>query len=149
MRQALSILLVICAFVFMGCKGKKAARTGPPKTDVEFARDVFQLMAQGDPAAGDLIDFDHLSVAGIDVGTQYRTLTTDGARENFRSAFIRGYANSFKSYGGSADVLANWREQSKDATKTVVIADGPNKRSLLITVTRIDGQQYVSALEPG
>lgn len=149
MRQALSILLVICAFCFVGCKSKKAARTGPPKTDVEFARDVFQRMAQGDTTVGELIDFEHLSVAGIDVGGQYRNLSSDTSREAFRSSFIKGYANSFKSSGGNGDVLTNWREQSKDAGKTVVAGDGPNKRSILITVTRVDGEQYVSALDLG
>jgi hypothetical protein len=149
MRLALSVLLVICAFCFVGCKGKKAVRTGPPKTDVEFARDVFQRMSQGDISAGDLIDFDHLSLAGIDVSGQYRQLTTDSSRENFRSSFIKGYSKSFQSSGGNSDALTNWREQSKNAGKTVVVADSPNKRMILITVTRVDGQQYVSAIDLG
>jgi hypothetical protein len=149
MRHALSVLLVICAFCFVGCKGKKPVRTGPPKTDVEFARDVFQRMSQGDISAGELIDFDHLSIAGIDISGQYRNLTTDSSRENFRSSFIKGYSNSFKSSGGNIDALTNWREQSKDAGKTVVAADSPKKKMILITVTRIDGEQYVSAIDLG
>ena len=146
MRHALSVLLVICAFCFVGCKGKKPVRTGPPKTDVEFARDVFQRMSQGDISAGELIDFDHLSIAGIDISGQYRNLTTDSSRENFRSSFIKGYSNSFKSSGGNIDALTNWREQSKDAGQTIVAADAPNGNTILITVSHADGQQKVSVL---
>ncbi len=132
----------------MGCKGgQKPARTGPAKSDVDFARDVFKMMADGDLAAADMIDWEHLNVAGMDAGASYRALSGDAGRENFRKSFINGYSTSFKSSGGNADAVTNWREQSKEGDKTIVAATGPNPGTLLITVTHTDGLQYVSALE--
>jgi hypothetical protein len=133
-----------------GCKGgssKKPVRTGPVKSDVDFAREVFNLMAEGNIAAAEMIDWEHLNVAGMDAGATYRVLGSDAAKENFRKSFINGYSTSFKSSGGNVDAVKSWREQSKDSSKTIVAANGPNAGTLLITITYIDGQQYVSALE--
>jgi hypothetical protein len=134
--------------LFVNCKAsKKPARTGPPKSDVDFARDVFNLMAEGDIAAAEMIDWEHLNVAAMDAGATYRSLSSEAAKENFRKSFLKGYSTSFKSSGGKVDAVTNWREESKDADKTIVAASGPNKGTLLITVTHTDGQPYVSALE--
>lgn len=150
MRRSISIFVIIfcCAFAFVNCKSnKKPARTGPVRSDVDFAREVFKLMAEGDIAAAEMIDWEQLNVAGVDAGATYRVLGSDAAKENFRKSFLKGYSTSFKNSGGNADNVTNWREQSKDASKTIVAASGPNEGMLLITVTHTDGQQYVSALE--
>lgn len=148
MKQLTLMLIVICGFMLVGCKlNKKSARTGPPKSDVDFAKEAFRLMAEGDAAASDVIDWEHLSVAGVDAGATYRAMSNETARENFRQSFLRSYSSSFKASGGSVDAATNWREESKDSSKTVVIADGTNGKKLLITVVRADGEQKVSAID--
>jgi hypothetical protein len=145
-RQSIWILIFIGAFLFVGCKGKQSVRTGPPKSDVDFAKEAFKLLADGDLAAAEMLDWEHLNVAGMDAGASYRGLTSEAGREGFHKSFITSYSTSFKSSGGKADLLTNWREQSKDAGQTVVAADAPNKNTILITVSHADGQQKVSAL---
>lgn len=134
----------------MGCKGKQqsqnARSSGPPKPDVDFAKEAFKLLAEGDVAAADMIDWENLNVAGMDAGASYRPLASDTAREGFRNSFIKGYSNSFKASGGSADTLTKWRELSKDSSGTVVAADAPNGNSILITVSHKDNLQKVSVL---
>jgi hypothetical protein len=68
-------------------------------------------------------------------------------RSRFRKGFINGYSSSFKKSGGSVVSLSNWREQSRDSSQTVVAADGPGGKLLLMTVTHIDGQQKVSTFD--
>jgi hypothetical protein len=143
------ILIFICAFLVIGCKGKQSgARTnsGPPKSDVDFAKDTFKLLADGDLAAAEMIDWEHLNVAGMDAGASYRALSNEAGRKGFHESFIRSYSSSFKSSGGNAGALSKWREQSKDASQTVVAADAPNGNSILITVSHPEGQQKVSVL---
>lgn len=149
MKQSILILtILICGLLLVGCKGSKSsARTGPPKSDVDFAKEVFRLLADGDQSVADLIDWDNLSVAGIDAGGNYKSMTTEASKETFRNSFIKGYSTSFKNSGGNPNVLKNWREQSKDGSKTIVAADGPNGKTLLLTVVHTNGQQYVSTLD--
>ena len=146
MRQSIWILIFICGFLFVGCKAKQTKRTGPPKTDVDFAKEAFKLLSDGDMAAADMVDWENLNVAGMNAGASYKPLSSESAREGFRKSFIEGYSRSFKSSGGNADVLGNWREQSKNGSQTVVAADAPNGNSILITVSHPDGEQKVSAL---
>ncbi len=148
-RQSIWLLSLICVFLFAGCKDKQPGQSkqaGPPKADVDFAKEAFKLLVDGNVAAADMIDWEHLNMAGIDAGANYRAMTTDASREGFRNSFIRSYSESFKTSGASADVLSNWREQSRDSSNTVVAADAPNGNSLLITVSHADGQQKISVL---
>lgn len=148
MKQLTLMLIVICGFMLVGCKlNKKSPRTGPQKSDVDFAKEAFRLMAEGDAAAADVIDWEHLSVAGVDAGTTYRAMSNETSRENFRQSFLRSYSSSFKASGGSVDAAINWREESKDSAKTVVLADGTSGKKLLITVVHVDGDQKVSAID--
>jgi hypothetical protein len=148
-KQSILIFILFGGLMLTGCKAfsKKTTQSGAQKTDPEFAKEVFNLLAQGDNAAADMIDWEHLSMTGIDAGALYRVIKDESARENFRKSFIDGYSNSFKKTGGSPAVLTNWREQSKDGTNTMVAADGPNGKVLMMTVAHIDGQQKVSSLD--
>ena len=150
MRKSILILLCVCGLLFTGCKGTKpSTRTagGPPVSDVDFAKQTLQLLIDGSDDAADMIDWENFKTMGLDVGEQYKKADSDSARDNFRKSFIKGFSNSFKSSGGNASMVTNWREQSKEASTTVVAADGPNRKSLLLTVTHPDGQQKVSALD--
>jgi len=150
MRKSILILICICGLLFTGCKGTKqstGAAGEPPKSDVDFAKQAFQLLANGSDDAADMIDWENFKTMGLDVGEQYKKVDSDSSRDNFRKSFIRGFSNSFKSSGGSVSTATNWREQSKDGSTTVVALDAPNGKTLLITVTHPDGQQKVSALD--
>jgi hypothetical protein len=141
---------MLCGLLFSGCKSssKQIARTGPPKNDVEFTREVFQLLAEGDEAAAEMLDWEHLTLNGVlDAGAAYRQINDDAGRDRFRKAFIKGYADSFKNSGGKVENVSNWREQSRDSSNTVVVADGASGKLLLMTVTHIDGQQKVSTFD--
>ncbi len=121
--------------------------TGPPLNDIEYAKKVFQLLGDGDESVKSMIDWEHLKMMGVDVGALYTNTRGDAARDIETSSFIRGYSNSFKKSGGSVANLTNWREQSRDATNTVVAADSQRGQLVLITITHINGQQKVSTLE--
>jgi hypothetical protein len=142
---------MLCGLLFSGCKSssKHVARAGgPPKNDVEFAKEVFQLLAEGDEAVEEMLDWEHMKVNGIlDVGAGYRNITEEDERDSFRKAFIKGYANNFNKSGGRVENLSNWREQSRDSSNTVVAAEGMNRKLVLFTVTHINGQQKVSTFE--
>ncbi len=121
--------------------------TGPPLNDIEYAKKVFQLLGDGDESVKAMIDWEHLKMMGVDVGAMYRNTSGDAAREIETSSFIRGYSSSFKKSGGSVANLTNWREQSRDATNTVVATNTPAGQLVLITVTHSNGQQKVSTIE--
>lgn len=149
MRKSALMLIFICGFLFVGCKGsvKQQRPAGPPKSDVDFARDGVQMMIDGKPDVADMIDWENLQIFGGDVGTQYRAMSSDSARASFRTSFLRGYADSFKSSNANNLVMKNWREQSKNDLSTVVAGDAPNGRTLLITVTHTNGQQNISSIQ--
>jgi hypothetical protein len=150
MRKSALLLIIISALLFAGCKAprQRAPRPdGPPKSDVDFAREVFQRMGDGDLDVAQLLDWENLTMAGVDVGAQYRNVSGDSGREIFQDSFLKGYSKSFKSAGGNTSALNNWREQSKDSTNTVVAGDLPNGQTLLITVTHTNGLQYVSSVQ--
>ncbi|HUQ32950.1 MAG TPA: hypothetical protein VM095_12595 [Pyrinomonadaceae bacterium] len=152
MKGSTVILIGLCGLLLTACSQsgspKKTVRTGPPVNDVEFAREVFELLQDGDMAAEDLLDWEHLNMVGVaDVGPMYSKISGEDSRARFRKGFINGYSSSFKKSGGSIVSLSNWREQSRDATNTQVAADGPGGKLLLLTVTHIEGQQKISTFE--
>jgi hypothetical protein len=151
-KQSAFIFITLCGLLIgVGCKNEKRAsapRTGPAKNDVEFAREVFQLMQEGDMTVEDMLDWEHLNMIGVaDVGPMYRQMDGEEMRARFRKGFINGYSSSFKKSSGRTVSLSNWREQSRTPTDTQVAADGPGGKLLLMTVTHIDGQQKISTFD--
>ena len=152
MRKSFLMLIVIySALLFTGCNKPTAtphARpAGPPKSDIDFARQVFQMMADGDINVTDMLDWENLKIAGMDIGAQYKNVSSDSTRETFQESFLRGYSKSFQSSGGNVSAMTNWREQSKDASGTVVASNLPNGQTILFTVTSKNGLQYVSTID--
>jgi hypothetical protein len=149
-QKSLLISIALCGLLLGGCSkpAQQSVRSGAPKNDIEFAKEAFGLLVEGDQAVAGLIDWEHLKMLGIDVGSMYRGLPDKtGERDRFTTGFINGFSSSFKKSGGKMENTFNWREQSRDSSGTIVAADGPGGKVLLITVARIDGQQKVSTLE--
>ena len=149
MKKSILVLIVLCGLLLSGCsKGsKQMTYTGPQLNDIDYAKKVFELLGDGDESVKSMIDWENLKMMGIDVGAMYRSTSGEDARDKNLSDFIRGYSTSFKRSGGNIANLANWREQSKDATNTVVAADTQAGQHVFITVTHINNQQKVSTLE--
>jgi hypothetical protein len=148
-KKSIPVLIVLCGLLLSGCakSSQPAVYTGPPLNDVEFAKKVFEFLADGDETVKGMLDWEHLKMLGIDVGALYTKTSGDAARDKETSDFIRSYSNSFKQRGGSVGNFSNWREQSRDATNTVVVADVPTGQHISMTVTHINGQQKVSTME--
>ncbi|HEX8889001.1 MAG TPA: hypothetical protein VF779_07480 [Pyrinomonadaceae bacterium] len=151
MRKSVLMLIVLCGgLLFLSCKQTAtphARPAGPPKSDVDFAKQVFQMMADGDINVVDMLDWESLKIAGMDIGAQYKNVSSDSTRETFQESFLRGYSKSFQSSGGNVSAMTNWREQSKDPSGTVVASNLPNGQTILFTVTNKNGLQYVSTID--
>jgi hypothetical protein len=99
-KQSTLIVIVLCGLLLGGCaksSSKQVVRTGPPKNDIEFAKETFQLLEEGDEAAAEMLDWEHLKLAGMaDVGAMYQKIEGEEARARFRKGFLNGYSNAFK-----------------------------------------------------
>ena len=115
--------------------------------DLRFAKTAFQSLAGGYSSAEKAIDWDTFKSMGNNVFEDYTALPNDLEKESFRKTFIMAFSSSFQSSGGSPDTLKNWRILNKDSSSTVVAADVPNNRTILITVIHRDGKQKISGLE--
>ena len=116
-------------------------------SDLWFAETAFHLLAGGDSSAEQVIDWETFKSMGENIFKDYTALTNDMEKEGFRKSFIMSFSSSFHSSGGSVDNLKNWRILEEDSTRTLVAADIPNNRSILITVINRDGEQKISSLE--
>ena len=159
-RAALPALLLAVCLQAAACGGRKAGEgtaAGPTPaattvpgvpalSDVEFARDVFRRMAEGDPAVEPMLDWETLRMPGGDVASEYNEIADEENRAEFRREFLKGFATSFKASGGSAESATNWREESKGQGGTQVATDSPTGNTLVFTVVRKDGRQKISEL---
>ena len=157
LRATLLVFVLVACVQAAACGGKKTGEgatnaSAPPAadvaalSDVEFARDVFRRLAEGDPAVEPMLDWDTLKMPGGDVATEYDKLEDEEDRAEFRTGFIKGFARSFKASGGSAESALNWREESKEDGRTQVAADSQTGNTLVFTVVRKDGRQKLSEL---
>jgi hypothetical protein len=136
---ALRICLML--FYLQGCSSWST------DSDLRFANTAFQSLAGGYSSAEQVIDWETFKSMGENIFKDYAALTNDMDKEGFRKSFIKSFSSSFQSSGGSADNLKNWRILEKDSTKTLVAADIPNNRSILITVINRAGKQKISSLD--
>jgi hypothetical protein len=148
-RKSILLLSVLCCVLLSGCakSNQQTAYTGPPLNDIEYAKEVFRLLAEGDKSVKVMVDWEHLKMLQIDAGAIYSKISGETARDKYLDGFIEGYSKSFKDSGGRVENLSNWREQSRDASNTVVVADTQAGQRLLITVAHINGQQKVSTID--
>ncbi|MBW3636362.1 MAG: hypothetical protein KY445_07845 [Armatimonadetes bacterium] len=132
-------------FTALICFSLAGCSRDPSGADLQFAQDSFPVLARGDAKAEELIDFETLRMAGMDVGAVYAAMPNDKEKADFRRSFVVGFASSFQGTGASADSFKNWRVQNSDSARTVVATDGP-KGVITITVSRRDDRQRISGL---
>lgn len=116
-----------------------------PSNEVEVARETFRLLAEGDARVAEMIDWDNFVSLGDNLGAEYRK-ADDAERAEARDEYVKGFSSSFKEAGGAFDKIENWREASREPTRTVVAADMPTGARLLVTVTPVGGRPKVTAL---
>lgn len=157
--KASSLLIVIICLAASACsKGgpaqgnagtantAPAAAATPAKTDAEFAREAFGLLAAGDHSVEQLVDWENFKALGEDYGAEYRKLPED-VRAEERRVFVEDFSDELRESGGEAGKIANWREESRAGEQTVVAADQPNGATLLVGVTRREGRQLLTSLD--
>lgn len=155
MRKLIFVLMVAGLF-FSACMagGQGSARqpTKPPpplKPEVDFARDTFMQLVKGDPAVEDMLDWETLRSFNSDAGSAYSLMPGEAAKAAFRKSFIQGFSEPYRSSGDIPYWLkgiSNWRIESKEATKAIVIADHPSGKTLEFTVLLKDGRQKLSSI---
>lgn len=154
MRRVCELVGYLCFMaVLASCGSNQNQSSAPvgtkPKTDLEFAKTAFTVLANGDTAADSVLDWEHFNSGGINVGMKYNTMADDAAKAGFRKGFINSFSNAFKGTGARAESLTNWRVKSQDATQTVMAADTPAHKTLLITISKPGGQQKIAAIGVG
>jgi hypothetical protein len=133
-------LLVLLPLAGCGPKGSSG-------DDLQFAKTTFTSLANGDTAVASSINFDKLSMMGMNVGDMYSKMPSEAEKTAFRNSFISSYSTSFKSTGATANLFGNWRIHKSTPPTTVVATDGKNG-SLYITVLQENGTQKVTGLSP-
>ena len=158
-------LLIVGCLVIVGCGARPSDNTGttaaggndgrgsvggsstqPVRGDDAFAREAVERLLDGDVSAEGAFDWENLKVPGADVGASYREMPDDENRRDFRKEFIEKFSESFKKSGASASDLKNWREQSKNADRSTIVADTPSGKTMVVSVSHANGQQKVSEI---
>jgi len=91
--------------------------------DARFGRLVLDGLVRGSVKVEKLIDWEQLKATGIDVGANYRRLSTLPDKETYRRLFIRNFAVAFQQGKGDFKKFTNWRVLQRKPTKVVVGAD--------------------------
>jgi hypothetical protein len=115
--------------------------------DLRFAKTAFQSLANGYASAEKVIDWETFASMGETIAKDYGALPNDTEKEAFRKSFIMSFSTSFQSSGGSVDSMKNWRILDRDKTKTIVAADIPNNRMIVVTIIKRNGENKISVLE--
>lgn len=150
----------VCCFVLAACAGREsneapagatapgaspATRGGVGGGEVEFAREAFRRLANGDASAEEMFDWENLKWLGDDLGAEYKSTPGDAERAELRRGLIEDFSSDFKASGASVDNLTNWREESSggDGGRTTVAADGEGGAKLIFVVARAGGRQKI------
>ena len=131
-------LLGIAALVF-------ALRAG--ERDVAFCRRVFTGLAEGRQSVRYQIRWEHLTAMGKDVGAEYAQLPDERARSGYQQAFVAKFADGFRKAGGRVSAFTNWRTETGQDGRAVVIVEYPEKRSTLLFHLAAGGPRNVESIQ--
>jgi hypothetical protein len=114
--------------------------------DVQFAKTAFFAMVNGTPAET-TIDWERFQAMGDDLGKEYQALASDAEKAFFRRQFLLGFAASTPNIKENPGGITHWRVQSENPSETIVAADMKKGVVLLLTVSKRDGKQKLSAMK--
>lgn len=136
--------------IALGCWIALAALAGcteeSDNADVRFAKTTFFSMVNG-TADETAIDWENFVSPTKDLGPIYKALPNDAERALFRKQFLAGFAISTPNIKANPDGIRNWRAQSENPSETIVAADMQDGHVLLLTISKRDGKQRLSALK--
>jgi hypothetical protein len=144
-------MIALCCCLILaslpGCSPKeKEKEKESDLPDVGFAKRAFFSMVNGSAAEG-IIDWETFRAMGEDLGPKYRALATDAEKAAARKSFLAGFAVSTPNIRANPEAITNWRVKSETPSETVVAADMQKGAVLLLTVSKRDGTQRISAME--
>ncbi len=114
--------------------------------DIRFAKATFFSMVNG-TADERAIDWEIFRSPTDDLGAIYKALPNDTEKASFRKQFLSGFAGSTPNIKANPNGITNWRVQSENPPETIVAADMQKGVVLLITISKRDGKQKLSAMK--
>jgi hypothetical protein len=136
--------------IALGCWIMLASLPGCSKesdnADVRFAKTTFFSMVNG-AADETAIDWEIFRSPTDDLGAIYKALPNDTEKASFRKQFLGGFAGSTPNIKANPNGITHWRVQSETPSETVVAADMQKGVVLLITISKRDGKQKLSAMK--
>jgi hypothetical protein len=115
------------------------------KSDVGFAKTLLFSMVNGS-AVESAIDWETFKTDEQDIGAVYKALPNDTEKASFRKEFLSGFARSTPNIKANPGGISNWRVKSESPAETVVAADMNGGAVMLLTVSKRDGKQQLSAM---
>ena len=97
-------------------------------------------------AAESAIDWETFRTDEQDIGAVYKALPNDAEKASFRKQFLAGFARSTPNIKANPGGIRNWRVKSETPSETIVAADMNSGVVMLLTVSKRDGNQKLSAL---
>jgi hypothetical protein len=119
--------------------------TESDKSDVGFAKTLLFSMVNGS-AAESAIDWEAFQTDEQDIGAVYRALPNDAEKASFRKSFLIGFSKSTPNIKANPGGISNWRVKSETPSETIVAADMNSGVVMLLTVSKRDGNQKLSAM---
>ena len=138
-KKGLWFIVMLIILLIPGC--------GVREDGVQLTKRIFYSLCSGNRGAQNWIAWERLKAVGVDVGATYSSIIKEKERVDYRKAFFYNFSMSFRSGGGKTSGFFNWQVIQKDGTNTVVAADTASGKSLLFTLSIVDGKQKLTAIE--
>ena len=138
-KNLIFILGIITIFFICGCTQME--------TDVQLARRIFNGLCSGKQGVQNLIDWQTLKAMGVDVGQSYSNIVSEKERSDYRKVFFYNLSYAFRAAGGNVSKFSNWRVKGRGGDNTVVAADIPSGKALLLTLSNKGSARKLIAIE--
>lgn len=122
-----------------------------PRSNTQLAKYIFRLMMRADNSVVNLIDWEHFTALGADVGADYMRQPDEESRRAYSQAMVRSFSVAAISGGSRETDLGNWREYAtSDAGNSVIAADYPRvNQVVLFEIARVDGRRKLVSMSWG
>jgi hypothetical protein len=138
MKKILISSICLFCIVFIGCK---------EKTDIEFAIDFFEKLAEGKASVMDDIDWENFSGTGFDIGGKLKSISDNSEKKNLKKSFINSFSDSFKKSGLEIQNTSNWVIEDTNNIRTIVSCEiGQDNFLYLVILRKIDNTRKVSSV---